>query len=132
MHTTERYVRKPQYVHAIRVTEDNFLDVVAWCQGSIVTPGQTFSLGTLKSIEDKYIQVRVNNPMKPKHSRAYVGDWVLYSEYKGYQVYTHGAFRNAFDKAPESKSVEQKVQELRSEQVPNGTYGGAREVASTD
>lgn len=115
-----RYQRKPQYVQAVRVTNDNFLDVVAWCQGSIVTPGQTFSLDRLREIEDKYIQVRVNNPMKPKHSRAYVGDWVLYSEYKGYQVYTQGAFKNAFDRAPEEKSVEQAVEELAAK---NGASG---------
>ena len=94
---TTLFKRKPIYVQAVRVDEDNFLEVVAWCQGSIVTPGQTFSLDKLRDIKDKYISVRVVNPQRPRQTKAFVGDWVLYSEYQGYKVYTNGAFHNAFD-----------------------------------
>jgi hypothetical protein len=93
---TTLFKRKPSYVQAVRVNQDNFLDVVAWCQGSIVTPGQTFSLDTLRDIKDKYISVRVANPARERQTKAYVGDWVIWSEYRGYQVYTNGAFHNAF------------------------------------
>jgi len=68
---TTLFKRKPSYVQAVRVNQDNFLDVVAWCQGSIVTPGQTFSLDTLRDIKDKYISVRVANPARERQTKAY-------------------------------------------------------------
>jgi hypothetical protein len=116
---TTLFKRKPIYVQAVRVDEDNFLDVVAWCQGSIVTPGQTFSLDKLREISDKYISVRVVNPQRPRQTKAFVGDWVLYSEYNGYKVYTNGAFHNAFDELTgvEKDAVTQSLKPQPKEQA---------------
>lgn len=143
---TQQYQRKPIYVQAVRVTEDNFFDVAQWCQGAITsgTPG-TKSLDELKKDKTKFIKVRVINPQRVRQTKAFVGDWVLYSEYNGYKVYTNGAFENAFMKPADPRSVEQAVEELRQngkgpvdetptslsaipENAPDGTYGGAREV----
>jgi hypothetical protein len=87
---TETYIRKPLYVDAVRVTEENFDDIALWCQGDILTevsPGQNTK---------RYIKVRVVNPKMPRQTQAFVGDWILYTE-RGYKVYTNRAFRLAFD-----------------------------------
>lgn len=88
---TQRYIRKPLYVDAIRVTAANFEEIATWCQGDIQTeeiPGK----GTTK----KFIRVRVQNPKNPRQTKAFVGDWILYTE-TGYKVYTVKAFHAAFD-----------------------------------
>lgn len=89
--STTQFVRKPIYVDAVRVTEDNFDEIANWCQGEIKqdeVPGK----GTGK----KYIRVRAHNPINNKQTKAYVGDWILYTA-KGYKVYTNRAFRASFD-----------------------------------
>ena len=137
---TTKYKRKPIYVDAVRVTEENFTEVAHWCQGAIVTPNGTTSLDELKKTKNKYISVRVVNPQRPRQTKAYVGDWVLYSEYSGYKVYTHGAFENSFDQvlsvqeaADAARAIEEEttpkqsvVQIVPDESVPDGTYGGSR------
>ena len=104
MISTQRYIRKPLYVDAVRITAANFEEIAAWCQGEIQQddiPG--------KNTSKKFIRVRVQNPKNPRQTKAFVGDWVLYTE-TGYKVYTVKAFHAAFDK------VEQKpMSELREE-----------------
>jgi hypothetical protein len=113
---TTRYQRKPIFVDVIQVTEKNFDEVAKWCQGQIMNGSS------------RYIRVRVHNPMRPRQTKAFVNDWILYSEHYGYKVYTDGAFRNAFEEVKDTKSVTEKVEELRAEGIPDGTYGGARQV----
>lgn len=135
---TQQYQRKPIMVEAVRVTEENFFDVAQWCQGAIVSSEKgNRSLDELKQDKGKFIKVRVINPQRVRQTKAYVGDWVLYSEYNGYKVYTNGAFENAFIGPVEpSLTVEQAVERLQAaghtvempENAANGTYGGAREV----
>lgn len=125
----QKYKRKPSYVDAIKVTEENFVEVSAWCQGTIVTGGESKNaLQNLREMANKFIKVRVINPQRPRQTKAFVGDWILYSEYSGYKVYTELAFKNTFDLAT-SPSVEQAVEDLRKEQIPDGTYGGSRKVS---
>ena len=92
MISTQRYIRKPLYVDAVRVTAANFEEIAAWCQGEIQqedAPG--------KNTSKKFIRVRVQNPKNPRQTKAFVGDWILYTE-TGYKVYTVKAFHAAFDK----------------------------------
>lgn len=92
--TTTKYIRKPLYVAAVRITGANFDEVAAWCQGEVQqdeVPGK----GTGK----KYIRVRVHNPKNPRQTKAFVGDWLLYTE-RGYKVYTNKAFHASFDEIP--------------------------------
>ena len=141
---TQTYQRKPIYVEAVRVTEENFFDVAQWCQGGIVSGNNgTQSLDALKKDKSKFIKVRVINPQRLRQTKAFVGDWVLYSEYQGYKVYTNGAFENAFlGPVQEPMSIEQAIEQAREteakkaeangrepENVPDGTYGGARQVS---
>lgn len=88
---TMQYIRKPLYVAAVRITGNNFEEISEWCQGDIQqdeTPGE----GTGK----KFIRVRVHNPKTPRQTKAFVGDWILYTE-RGYKVYTNKAFHASFD-----------------------------------
>jgi hypothetical protein len=88
---TEKYIRKPLYVDAVRVTAANFDDLAQWCDGEVQIEELKESGGTRK-----YIKVRVHNPKNPRQTKAFVGDWILYTE-RGYKVYTNKAFRTAFD-----------------------------------
>lgn len=101
---SQRYLRKPLFVDAVRVTAANFEEIAAWCQGEVLrddVPGQ----GPGK----KYIKVRVHNPKNPRQTKAFVGDWLLYTE-RGYKVYTSKAFHAAFDVVESPKAVEEEVE----------------------
>jgi len=114
-----KYKRKPSYVDAVRVTEENFTAVASWCTGGIVAGNGKVNQGLndiLKS-PNKFIKVRVIDPQKTRHTRAFVGDWVLYSEFHGYKVYTDQAFKNAFEPATSDRqSVDEAVEKLRAEE----------------
>lgn len=86
MEFTTTYVRKPLYVEAVQITEENFTDAVRFC----------FGKEELDEENVKYIQVRVHQPKNQRQSRAYVGDWILYTQ-RGYKVYTDKAFHTNFD-----------------------------------
>lgn len=85
---TTKYVRKPFYIDAVRVTLDNLYEVAAWCDGDIRTD----------SDHKKYVKVRVHRPLNDRQTKAYVGDWVLYAG-TGFKVYTPKAFLNSFEQA---------------------------------
>lgn len=94
---TTKYVRKPLYVDAVQVTDENFGEIARWCFGEIgniddspVDPTSDISPST------QYIHVRVHNPKNTRQTRAFVGDWILYTE-RGYKVYTTKAFQANFD-----------------------------------
>lgn len=97
----KKYVRKPLYVDAVKVTAENFTEVVRWCQGNVgvmgsepgteVKPAEGVELDPTK----QYIHLRVHNPQSPRQTKAFVGDWILYTE-KGYKIYTEKAFLENF------------------------------------
>lgn len=99
---TTRYVRKPLFVDAVQVTEANFLDIARWCFGEILNIDET-PIKDDDGIEPnkQYIHVRVHNPKNPRQTKAFVGDWILYTE-RGYKVYTTKAFQANFVKAEEN------------------------------
>lgn len=91
---TKKYLRKALVVDAVQVTAENFEAIATWCQSEIVnndgTPVSRINPG------GQYIRVRVHSPKTPRQSKAYVGDWILYTE-KGYKIYTQKAFEASFD-----------------------------------
>jgi hypothetical protein len=89
--TTARYVRKPLVVDAVRVTEKNFDEIATWCQGEI---RKEESDGTGPG--RRYIRIRVHYPKNIRQTKAFVGDWILYTD-KGYKVYVNQAFITSFD-----------------------------------
>src|SRR4051812_47643535 len=92
--STTKYIRRPLFVGAVRITGENFDEVASWCQGEVE---QDEMLG--KGPGKKYIRVRVHNPKNPRQTKAFVGDWLLYTE-RGYKVYTNKAFHASFDAVP--------------------------------
>lgn len=102
---TTKFVRKPLYVDAVQVTEQNFSEICRWCFGEIGniddSPVDKSALASDGPQPHKqYIHVRVHNPKNPRQTRAFVGDWILYTE-RGYKVYTTKAFQANFDQVPE-------------------------------
>ncbi len=89
MVNTEKYVRKPLFVDAVQVTAENMVEIANWCQGKI----ENYDAD---QVNTKYIHVRVHNPKNVRQTKAFVGDWLLYTE-RGYKVYTQKAFTNSFD-----------------------------------
>jgi hypothetical protein len=87
---TTKYVRKPLYVEAVQVTEGNFDEMVAWCNGAV-----EIEEGNGK----KFIRIWVHNPMGPRQTKAFVGDWILRHQ-KGFKIYTQKAFEASFDEVP--------------------------------
>jgi hypothetical protein len=111
--STVQYIRKPLYVDAVRVTSKNFDEIAEWCQGQVLEDNEAD-----KESAKKYIRVRVHNPINPRQTRAYVGDWILYTE-KGYKIYSNQAFRASFDEATTEEilpgmSVDDLVAKLRA------------------
>lgn len=105
---TTQYIRKPLYVAAVRITGANFDEIADWCQGEVQQdeiPGK----GTGK----RYIRVRVHNPKNPRQTKAFVGDWLLYTE-RGYKVYTNKAFHASFDEVKSHDIIVDGSTEIRN------------------
>lgn len=85
---TKKYIRKPLVVDAVQVTEDNMEEIAKWCQGEVRSMDE--------SNRSQYVHVRVHNPRSPRQTRAFVGDWLLYTE-MGYKIYNTKAFVSSFD-----------------------------------
>lgn len=86
MMKTSKFARKPFYVDAVRVSEDNIEEVAAWCQGEV-----------LEDEEGRHIKVRVHRPLTDRQTKAYLGDWVLFAG-TGFKVYVPKAFDKSFEK----------------------------------
>lgn len=88
---TKTYVKKPLYVQAVQITEDNFDAVATWCGGEVLrddVPG----VGS----GPRYIKVQVHNPRNARQTKAYVGDWMLRTE-RGFKIYSNKNFLENFD-----------------------------------
>jgi hypothetical protein len=96
MSITEKYVRNPLIVDAVQVTEQNFTEIARWCFGEIGNIDES-PIDPSADINPakQYIHVRVHNPKNARQTRAFVGDWLLYTE-RGYKVYTTKAFQANF------------------------------------
>lgn len=103
-----KYVRKPLIVDAAQVTAENFTEIVAWCQGNVGVIGSDPGTETkpAEGVEldpsKHYIHLRVHNPQSSRQTKAFVGDWLLYTE-RGYKIYTDKAFKDNFVPVEEVK-----------------------------
>lgn len=88
---TEQYIRKPLYVNALRVTEENFEAAATWSEGTVETEAAGPRAGM------QFIKVNVHGvPKSQRQTKAFVGDWLLHTE-RGFKVYTDNAFRASFN-----------------------------------
>ena len=71
---TTKYVRKPLFVDAVQVTEQNFADIARWCFGEI---GNIDESPVDRSADvqptKQYIHVRVHNPKEPAADKSFCG-----------------------------------------------------------
>jgi len=93
--STTRYVRKPLYVDAVRITRSNFEKVTQWCHGEI----QETDVGK------KFIFIDAHNPINPRQTKGFIGDWVLRTN-RGYKIYTNKAFSESFDEIKPDKQLD--------------------------
>jgi hypothetical protein len=84
---THKFARKPFYVDAVRVSENNIEEVAEWCKGEVVNNGT----------DPIHIRVEVNRPLNERQTQAFVGDWVLFAG-TGFKVYMPKAFDRSFEK----------------------------------
>lgn len=104
----QKYIRKPLYVDAVRLNAANFDAIADWCQGEVMQDDRS---GTGSS--KKYIKVRVHNPKSPRQTKAFSGDWLLYTE-RGYKIYTNKAFHASFDLVEENQETEDRFERLEA------------------
>ena len=93
---TQKYVRKPLLVDAVQVTAENFEEIADWCQGSIRNNDNGLDVSGDVEPGKQHIHVRVHNPRSGRQTKAFVGDWILYTE-RGYKIYNTKAFAGTFD-----------------------------------
>ena len=81
------YVRKPIYTDAVEVTPENIELVALWIDGKVMSSeGEKVTT---------WIEVPVRNPLNPRQTKAYVGDFVLKNK-SGAKVYTPKAFLSSW------------------------------------
>lgn len=78
-------VRKPFEVTYVKVTPDNFDQVVAWTNGVVRTAGKA-----------RFIEIKTHKPANDRQKRAFLGDYVLVAG-TALKVYTPRAFTAAFN-----------------------------------
>lgn len=93
--STKVYVRKPLEVEAVQVTMENFEELALWCQGTIRNNDGTPHNGRIEP-RKQHIHVRVHNPRSGRQTKAFLDDWILYTE-MGYKIYNTKAFLGSFD-----------------------------------
>jgi len=98
---TETYRRKIIAVEAIQVTEENLYEIAKWCGGDVRTDYET---------KEKFIKISVLHPLKPEHSRAYSGNWILKSA-AGYKIFNDKAFLSSWEKVEKESTPEEKLRE---------------------
>lgn len=98
---TTTYMRRPFYVEAVRVTEENFDQVAEWCGGET-------HVVNAKGKKSQYIKVDVKTALEERQSRARIGDWVLFTN-KNFRVYTDRAFQKTFDVPEEARNADATV-----------------------
>lgn len=87
------FVRRPFPVKAVQVTAENIEAVAKWCDGEIFTSYHTVQD---KTEHTSYIKVRVVRPMNERQTKAYIGDWVLYSS-TGFKCFMPKAMTKDFE-----------------------------------
>jgi hypothetical protein len=98
---TQTYFRKPVPVQVLQVTDANIRDVARWCGGKIQMAKKR---GNKPAVP--YIQVQVLRAMNDRHTKAFVGDWVLFMDGAGFKVFPDEAFHKAYEPAKKDETDE--------------------------
>jgi hypothetical protein len=84
----ETYQRRPLYVEAVQINNENIYDIAKWCEGDLRTQRQSGK---------KFIQLTVIGPKEPMQMRAAVGSWILKSD-QGFKIFSDQAFKKGWEK----------------------------------
>jgi hypothetical protein len=93
---THYYMRKPFYVEAVQVSEENLEQLAEKYNLDIRTTAKTGA---------RYLKVKVLRPLNDRQTKAFVGDWILNSD-NGFKVYTDNAFGKNFIKVSTSQMLD--------------------------
>lgn len=123
---TEKYVRRPLYVDAVRVTQDNFTEMVDWCDGQVEFEE------TKSGSSRKFIRLNVHNPhpSNERQKKAFVGDWILKTD-RGLKIYTNKAFKASFEKVTPQGLTSVESPEMAQARQTIEAEGGTVEPATT-
>jgi hypothetical protein len=97
---TQKYRRKPFFVEAVQVTQDNLEAVASWTGGKV----QTLDAVAEKNQNAPYVKVNVPRAVTERQTQAFIGDWVLKAG-SGFKCYTDKAFKKSFDLREEQPVV---------------------------
>lgn len=86
------WVQKSKNYQAAQITEENIQAVAKWCGGRI------FGVQDLEGPMRSYIKVPVMDGTRIRAVKAWVGDWVVWSEEEEFQHYHRTAFPEDFVK----------------------------------
>jgi len=92
----QTFTRKPFHVQAVRVTQENMIEVAKWCGGKVIDRPNPKN----KSQEQYYVKVDVERPMTEKQTMAFIGNYVVKTA-RGFKVYTKGGMDKTFDEVDE-------------------------------
>lgn len=92
---TEAFIRKPFYVEAIRVTEQNLTEIATWCKGFLKNGNPNKDANPIMCVK-----VPVKKAATVRQTMAFPGDWVLvmkdFENNDSFKVYTKKAFEAGF------------------------------------
>jgi hypothetical protein len=103
--TTQKYKRKPFDVDAVRVSSENFLELAFWCKGTIKNNDGS-ETGQEIAPDRQHIVIPPKHAKNPRQTRAHVGDWILSTPQNGFKVYSHKAFKLAFERVEDENQTQ--------------------------
>lgn len=85
------YTTKPSEVHAVRITEENMVEVAKWCHGSLQSENNPKDASHVQ----KYIRLSSNRTPSKRLGMGYVGDWMV-QKGNSFRVFTPSNFDREF------------------------------------
>jgi len=88
----QKFVRKPFPVDVVKITDNNFDEVVKWCGGEV----QHNPSKNPNKKGARFIRVQVIRALNDRQTKAFVGDYLLQVG-TSYKIYTEKAFLESFE-----------------------------------
>lgn len=113
---TEKFIRKVRPVEAVKITEENIIEVATWCGGlHIPAPGLTGETN-----KQDYIHVAVSNPNSPTGNRAFPDSWLVREDFRRYRIVTNKVFKNSYEPLEKPKPAAPKPTAMPAKKISVG------------